>query len=141
MYSLVMFIVGLFTLPFLFPEETSHWLRKALHWLEARREKRERKIERLDRLNHEQMEWESWVATLHRQLPNTRAPGERYHLLTQALAAGQRYLQCADHRDCPEAYHLTERLCQRLEKELERIRKRARKKGRDLSISPPAVSA
>ena len=136
MYSLIMFIVGLFTLPFLFPEETIRWLRKALDRLEERRETRERDSARLERI-----EWESWVATLHRQMPHTRAPSKRHHLLTQALAAGQRYLQCADHRDCPEAYHLTERLCQRLEKEIERIRARARKKGRDLSISPPAVSA
>lgn len=135
-YNLIMFIVGLFTLPLLFPEETIRWLRKALDHLEQRREKRER-----DRARLERIEWESWITTLHRQLPHTQSPGPRHHLLTQALAAGQRYLQCADHRDCPEVYHLTERLCHRLEKEIERISKRARKKGRDLSISPPAVSA
>ena len=141
MYGLLVFIAGLVAFPFLFPEETVRWLRKAIHWLEARRETRERETQRLDRLDQDLMEWESWIETIHQKLPHTNNAAQRYHLLAQALAAGQRYLQSADRQGSPEIYQMSERLCQRLERQLESIKLRAREKGRSLTASPPIASA
>ena len=141
MYGLLLFIAGLVAIPFLFPEETVRWLRKALHWLEERRETRERETQRFDRLDQDLMDWESWVDTLRQKLPHTNNAAQRYHLLAQALAAGQRYLQGTDRQDSPEAYQISERLCQHLERQLDSIKQRAREKGRSLTASPPIASA
>ena len=141
MYGLLLFIAGLVAIPFLFPGEVIPCLRKALHWLEERRETREREAQRLDRLDQELMEWEPCVENLRQKLPHTNNAAQRYHLLIQALAAGQRYLQSADRQDSPEAYQMSERLCQRLERQLDSIKQRAREKGRSLAAPPPIASA
>ena len=140
MYGLLVAIAGLVAFPFLFPEETARWLRKALRWLEARRETRERETQRLDRLDQELMEWESWLDTLRQKLPHANSAAQRYHLLTQTLAAGQRYLQSTDRQESPEAYPMTERLCQRLERQLESSKQRAREKGEALRPRPSSLA-
>lgn len=139
MYGLLLLIAGLMAFPLLFPEETALWLRKALQWLEARRARQEHETASLEQVLTINQEWAAWIAALRQNLPRTHTPAHRRQLLTQALAAGQRYLQNLNRGEFPHLYTKTETICQHLEEELKDATKQ--KKGRSLATPPLNPSA
>ena len=126
-------IIALLVLPFLFPDVLVQWLQTLLAWLEKRRIARDQEIVRLQAAVAAHGEWNNWLAKVQQRL--AKSSDEELHtlLLTQALAAGERYLQEIDQHSFPQLYVKTEKLRQRLRIKLSSL-PRSTKKGQTLTV-------
>lgn len=117
MYGLIIAITTLLAVPFLFPEETLSWIRKAGHWLATRRLQYEQETATLERTLVTNKRWGTRLQQLY-HLPQTQAETKRYEVLVQTLATAQRYPKNTDRRQFPTLYRPTERVRRYLETEL-----------------------
>ncbi|MCA9330791.1 hypothetical protein KC957_01980 [Candidatus Saccharibacteria bacterium] len=114
-----LFIASLVFFTYLFPEKISFFLRTILQWVNLQQVKQEEENARQDVVNDAMLDLVTWVATTQKQLRSHHKSEHRAQMLRQLRAAGERYLQTANHDEQPAIYRFTEEMVRDIEREMQ----------------------